>query len=171
MTNQELKLLGNWIYPRIQDLGSSKHITNNKQNLLKNYHYVIDNFFISSRLNSHYMAYLETLTSTNKKIFKSRCLSIFLLLYEHYLKNPQQYGYEPSSVLAKTISYWQIHLIRKYIGILKYTQMLNDENLDVPTANNPRWLITNKQLYLWTQKLENPLNSLAERIGLESRYI
>jgi hypothetical protein len=163
MDRAELKLVRNWNFPRIQDLGSSKHLTNNKQHILQQYHWIIDSFFSKTKLNSHYEAILNIQTVSNRKKIKSRFLCIYLLLMEEYLKNPIWFGNEPTVVTCKSLIYWQIHCIRKYRGLIKYTDRL-DNTLPLPSGNNPAYDLDRKKLFLLVEKYHNSLFSLADKI-------
>lgn len=156
-----------WAYPSLFELGSSKSIINNKQKTLQQYHWLVDKFFESNKLYSHYTAILNTYNPKQRKAFKSRYLAVYLQLMKLYLDNPQQYAHESSTATAKALSYWKLICILKYRNLVKYTNRLNHCNLPLPSGNNPRWDMTKKQFHLSVEKYHQPLFNLTEKLLID----
>ena len=164
MDNIELKKISNWYFPQLKELGSSRNITHHKEHILAKYHHLVDMFFSYNQLREHYEAILNANTVKNRKAFKSRFLAIYLQLMKLYLDNPQHYGHLPSGATARALTYWQLHCIIKYRGLVKYTNKVNHLNLDLPSGNYSRWSIPKKKIPILVDRFHNPLFDLAEKI-------
>lgn len=157
--------VSNWIFPQIKELGAiDKKLIHHKEKLLAEYHHIVDDFFRQLITKEHYAVLLSSNTITNQKVFKSRCLTIYLQLMKILIDNPQRYYNTNTIATCKALIYWHIHLIIKYRGLNKYTNILNNSELMLPSGNDPRFSISKQKLYSLTEKYHDRLFELFERI-------
>ncbi|MFA5455576.1 MAG: hypothetical protein WC272_09670 [Sulfurimonas sp.] len=136
--------------PSRYELGQMKfrhlHSRNYKWN---NEHYHrVDFFFLHNNpLAEHYRAFMKALSPTAQKSFKGTLLSQMLKLMLVYLEYPQRCGGNAIVVTLKGVSIWKATFIRKYLGVIKNWDSIDElEALPEITANMPKYDVSKKKM-------------------------
>lgn len=122
------------------------HSRNYKWN---NEHYHrVDSFFLNNNpMSEHYRAFMKVLSPSAQKSFKGTLLNQMLKLMLVYLEHPQRYGGNGIVATLKGISIWKATFIRKYIGVLKNWNDINEiELLPEITANMPKYDVSKNKM-------------------------